>query len=73
MIVCRNLGFTYFDAALQGEALQRFQSRLVPGGVLLIGVHEKLPDDRPGFRTWSERLGVYLHATSVPETIAAPG
>ncbi|MCK5063886.1 MAG: hypothetical protein KAQ97_01315, partial [Candidatus Fermentibacteraceae bacterium] len=45
LILCRNLVFTYFDVGLQQEILNRLKQHLVPGGVLVIGCHETLPDE----------------------------
>lgn len=59
LVCCRNLAFTYYDEALQRETAQRLQACLVPGGILLLGVHERLPAGVRGFAAWSERLGVY--------------
>jgi chemotaxis protein methyltransferase CheR len=44
LILCRNLVFTYFDEALQRRLLGDFRRRLAPGGELVIGRHERLPD-----------------------------
>jgi len=44
LILCRNLAFTYFAEPVQREVLDRLASRLVPGGVLVLGGHETLPD-----------------------------
>ena len=49
LILCRNLAFTYFDEAGQARVLAAFDRRLGPGGFLVIGRHEKLPGDGPGF------------------------
>jgi chemotaxis protein methyltransferase CheR len=56
LILCRNLVFTYFDEGLQGEILKRMLHRLREGGVLIIGIHESLPEGQwpleplePGF------------------------
>ena len=43
-ILCRNLAFMYFDEALQRDILAGFVARLAPGGVLVIGQHETLPE-----------------------------
>jgi chemotaxis protein methyltransferase CheR len=48
LILCRNLVFTYFDESLQRELLPRLTDRLVPGGALILGSHEKLPEAAPG-------------------------
>lgn len=59
LILCRNLAFTYFDAAAQREALRRLLERLRPGGALVIGSHETLPHAR-GLAPWpgAERLPI---------------
>ena len=45
-IFCRYLVFTYFEEALQDEILARFVDRLAPGGLLVVGSHERLPAAR---------------------------
>jgi chemotaxis protein methyltransferase CheR len=60
LILCRYLVFTYFDDVLQRETLQRMTERLVPGGALVIGAVETLPEEVSGLASWSKRqLGVY--------------
>jgi chemotaxis protein methyltransferase CheR len=60
LILCRYLVFTYFDDALQQETLRRMTQRLVPGGALVIGVLETLPEGVSGLESWSKRqVGVY--------------
>jgi chemotaxis protein methyltransferase CheR len=49
LVLCRNLAFTYFDDGLQREVLAHIARRLRPGGVLVIGSHEKLPAGAAGF------------------------
>jgi chemotaxis protein methyltransferase CheR len=44
LILCRNLAFTYFEESLQREILERITERLVPGGILVIGLHETIPN-----------------------------
>ena len=48
LILCRNLVFTYFDASLQAAIARRLAASLVPGGLLLLGSHECLPEGVPG-------------------------
>jgi chemotaxis protein methyltransferase CheR len=43
LIMCRNLVFTYFEEDLQRSILQQLIQRLLPGGFLVIGIHESLP------------------------------
>jgi len=47
LILCRYLAFTYFEAPLQRRVLAGMLERLRPEGWLVIGTHERLPDDRP--------------------------
>jgi chemotaxis protein methyltransferase CheR len=47
LVLCRNVAFTYFAPPLQREVLARLMERLVPGGLLVIGAHESLPEDAP--------------------------
>jgi chemotaxis protein methyltransferase CheR len=43
LILCRNVVFTYFDERQQGELLERLLTRLLPGGLLVLGQGERLP------------------------------
>lgn len=60
LVFCRNLAFTYFDEALQLEVLDSIQRVLLPGGVLVVGVHETLPSGQKGFRRLEKIAGVYV-------------
>jgi len=44
LILCRNLVFTYFQEDLQRDVFQRIMTKLNPGGYLIIGNHESLPE-----------------------------
>lgn len=59
LTLCRYLVFTYFDDALQREILHWSIERLVPGGALVIGGVESLPEDVRGLEPWAKKLGVY--------------
>ncbi len=48
LILCRNVVFTYFAPELQHELAGRLIDRLHPGGALVLGLHERLPEDIPG-------------------------
>ena len=52
LILCRNLAFTYFDTGRARLALGRIASRLRPGGALVVGIHECLPQPAAGFEPW---------------------
>jgi chemotaxis protein methyltransferase CheR len=47
LILCRNLVFTYFEPTLQSKIARRLADALVPGGFLLLGAHESLPEPLP--------------------------
>ncbi len=59
LVLCRNLVFTYFDAALQRELLGRLAARLAPRGVLVLGKHEALPEGAEGFAALDAHRGLY--------------
>lgn len=44
LVLCRNLAFTYLDEGAQRAFLGRVRDRLVPGGLLVVGSHETVPD-----------------------------
>jgi chemotaxis protein methyltransferase CheR len=45
LVLCRYVAFTYFATPLQQAVLDRIVERLLSGGYLVIGTHERLPDD----------------------------
>jgi chemotaxis protein methyltransferase CheR len=47
LVLCRNVAFTYFAEDLQRRTLERFKACLRPGGMLVIGRHERLPSPHP--------------------------
>ena len=52
LVLCRNLAFTYMAERPQREVLGRIRQRLVPGGALVLGAHERLPGSSAGFAAW---------------------
>jgi len=52
LVLCRNLALTYFDEGLQRETLQRIRTCILPGGVLVLGGHERPPDGVLGLEPW---------------------
>lgn len=63
LILCRNLAFTYFDAGLQRQVARNLANGLRNGGALVVGSHEKLPDETSGLVPWCSRPGVYRRST----------
>ena len=59
LVLCRNLAFTYFDDGLQRETARHIAAVLRPGGLLVLGAHEHLPDDLAGFVPWQAGLPLY--------------
>ncbi|HSB43867.1 MAG TPA: CheR family methyltransferase [Nitrospira sp.] len=59
LILCRYLAFTYFDATLQDTTLRQLTERIRPGGAIVIGNGESLPEGEFGLIPWSENEGVY--------------
>lgn len=45
LILCRNVAFTYFEARLQQEVLDRLLEHLSVPGFLIIGTGERLPQE----------------------------
>jgi chemotaxis protein methyltransferase CheR len=62
LILCRYLPFTYFDAPLQSQTLRQIVERMRPGGAIVIGKGESLPEGEFGLIPWSEKEGVYRRA-----------
>lgn len=44
LILCRYMAFTYFDEPLQAEIAATLAAHLMPGGYLVIGKHETVPE-----------------------------
>jgi chemotaxis protein methyltransferase CheR len=57
LIACRNLAFTYFDEELQRRVAAMLRAALRPGGLLVVGRDEHLPDGA-GFESASPCIHV---------------
>lgn len=57
LVLCRNLAFTYFDDAVQLKVLRRIVAAMRDGAALVLGIHEKLPEEVEGLIV--ERLPIY--------------
>lgn len=49
LVLCRNVVCTYFAPELQRQVLAELAARLLPGGLLVLGKGEALPEELPGF------------------------
>lgn len=58
LVFCRNLAFTYFDAAGQLLVQEKLARALVKGGILALGSHEGLQADG-NFVPWQEPLRIF--------------
>ena len=59
LVLCRNVVFTYFDLPIQREVAERLACSIRPGGALVIGSHETLPEAGHTLAPWCARLGVF--------------
>jgi chemotaxis protein methyltransferase CheR len=68
LILCRYLAFTYFDPPLQRRTLERLLTVLRPGGALVIGLKERLPDGVQGLEPWAPDLRIFRRVGSEEES-----
>jgi len=59
LILCRNSVLTYFEETLQQQVLNRIVQQLLPGGALVIGKTERLPEEEFGLSEWIPNQGIY--------------
>jgi chemotaxis protein methyltransferase CheR len=62
LVACRNVVLTYFEPGLQAEVLRRLVGTLRPGGALVVGVHEALPEGTEGLVPWAGARAVFRKA-----------
>ena len=67
LILCRNVAFTYFEAPLQAEALDRLVERLARPGYLVIGAQEKLPHEMIYLIPLPGVPEIFRYETALPE------
>jgi chemotaxis protein methyltransferase CheR len=65
LILCRNLAFTYFELELQHTIQRELVKRLAPGGALLIGAHEAIPEPT-ALAPSAETRGLYRSPSDGP-------
>jgi chemotaxis protein methyltransferase CheR len=71
LVLCRNLAFTYFDDAAQRRVLTGLAARLRPGGRLLLGAHEALPEGSEGFVAEDRHLAIWRRTPAAVAGVAA--
>ena len=59
LVLCRNLAFTYFADQVQRRVSEQIATRLLPGGFLVIGKHEAVPEGMPQLLPCDGRLCIY--------------
>ncbi len=59
LLLCRNAVLTYFSPELQRGVMERVVATLRPGGALVIGIHEKLPEGIAGFEPWEGARAIH--------------
>ena len=59
LVLCRNLVFTYYEEALQLEIIERLAGSIPPGGALVVGSHEELPQGQRCFEKWPPHPAIH--------------
>ncbi len=59
LIFCRYLLFTYYDDPTQRKVLKSIVDNLIPGGILVFGAKELIPEGYQGLKLWSKVPGLY--------------
>ena len=59
VVLCRNVAFTYLAPEQQRVVLGHLATALRPGGALVIGLHEDLPQPALGFEPWADARAVF--------------
>ena len=67
LILCRNLVFTYFAEDVQRKVLRGIVERLLPGGFLVIGKKETLPEGAERRELHDAGLGIYRASRTGPQ------
>lgn len=59
LILCRNVVLTYFEPDLQRAVMRRIADTLRPGGALVVGMHEALPQGIDDLVPWPQARTVF--------------
>lgn len=66
LVLLRNVVATYYAPDIQREMLVRIGGRLQPGGALVLGMHETLPDGLEALEPWPGARAIYRRNASGP-------
>jgi chemotaxis protein methyltransferase CheR len=66
LILCRNTAFTYFERAVQAGVFSALDASLREGGFLVIGAHESLPVEAPGYARLRPGAPVFQKRARMP-------
>ena len=73
LVLNRYVAFTYFALPLQRQILRKTLEHLLPQGYLVIGKHERLPEDLPQLVPIAGTRQVFQMRGSIDLSIAVPG
>jgi chemotaxis protein methyltransferase CheR len=62
LVLCRNAALTYYAPPDRLGIMQRIAACLRPGGALVVGAHESLPEGLTGFAQWPGARAIYARA-----------
>jgi chemotaxis protein methyltransferase CheR len=68
LVLLRNVVATYYAPDVQSAIIQRIADRMRPGGALVLGVHESLPQGSEAFAHWPDVRGTYRRLGSSAAT-----
>jgi chemotaxis protein methyltransferase CheR len=68
LIFCRNVVLTYFEPELRRAVMRRITDTLRPGGALVVGIHEALPQGLDDLGPWPGARAVFRRAGQQPAT-----
>jgi chemotaxis protein methyltransferase CheR len=66
LILCRNVVLTYLEPDLQRAVMRRIADILRPGGALVVGIHEVLPQGLHDLAPWPGARAVFRRAGEGP-------
>jgi chemotaxis protein methyltransferase CheR len=69
LILCRNAVLTYFAPALQRAVMERVITRLRTCGVLVVGIHESLPDGMEHLTPWPAVRAIYRKVSGAVDVL----